>query len=134
MRSIAINLLIATAAVFVPIKAALIAIVVLTLLDLVSGVSAAIKRKESITSSGFKRTVIKLLVYLSVACLAYVVEAFLTGGLIPLAKIASGLVGVTELKSILENMEEVTGLPILQMLIDKLAQQGGGDGGQPPAP
>jgi phage-related holin len=132
MKSIAFNLLLATAAVFLPIKAALVAIVVLTVLDLVSGIAAAIKRKESITSSGLKRTVIKLLVYLSVACLAYVVETFLTGGFVPLAKIASGLVGITELKSILENMEEVTGIPMLQLLIDKLAQQGGDSGGQPP--
>jgi phage-related holin len=123
-----INLILATCAVFVPIKAALAAIVVLTLVDLVSGVVAAIKRKESLTSSGFKRTVIKLLVYLSVACLGYVVETFLTGGLVPLSKIMTGLVGVTELKSILENLEDITGLPLLKMLIDKLSQQQGSNG------
>lgn len=125
MKSIALNLLLATVAVFIPIKAALLAIVALTLLDLVTGVTAAIRRKEALTSSGFKRTVVKLFVYLSVACLAYVVETYLTGELIPLAKIMSGLIGITELKSVLENLESITGLPLLQLLIDKLAQQQG---------
>jgi phage-related holin len=125
MRSIAINLLLATAAVFMPIKAMLLSIVMLTLVDLVSGIGAAIKRKEPITSSGLKRTIIKLLVYLCVACLGYVVETYMTGDIIPLAKIMSGLVGITELKSILENTEEITGIPMLQLLIDKLSQQQG---------
>lgn len=118
-----LNLLLATLAVFMPIKAALLLIVILTLLDLVTGVAAAIKSKEPITSNGLKRTVIKLLVYLSVACLGFLVEKFLTGDFVPLAKIMSGLVGITELKSILENMETITGLPILQLLINKLSQQ-----------
>lgn len=123
MKSIAINLLIATMAVFMPIKAALLLIVFLTLVDLITGVAAAIHRKEPVTSSGLKRTVIKLLVYLSVACLSYLVERYLTGEFVPLAKIMSGLVGITELKSILENLEEVTGIPLLQVLINKLSQQ-----------
>lgn len=127
MKTIATNLLLATILLFVPIKAALLTIIALTLIDLLSGVAAAVKRKEPITSSGLKRTVIKLLVYLSVACLAYLVERFLTGEFIPLAKIMSGLVGITELKSILENLEDITGLPLLKLLIDKLAQQQGPD-------
>jgi phage-related holin len=123
MRTLLLNLALAALAVFIPIKAAIITIVILTLLDFVSGVMAAMRRKEQLTSSGFKRTVVKLLVYLAVACLAFLVERFLTGDLVPLAKIASGLVGITELKSILENLEDITGLPLLKLLIDKLSQQ-----------
>jgi len=123
MKTLVLNLIIATLAIFIPIKAALVAIVVLTLLDLVAGVAAAIKSKEAITSSGLKRTVVKMLVYLSVACLSYVVQKFLTGEMLPLANIMTGLIGITELKSILENLESITGLPLLQLLINKLTQQ-----------
>jgi phage-related holin len=123
VKTLALNLLLATVALFMPIKAALISIVALVLLDLVTGIVASMRRKDPITSSGLKRSVVKIFVYLSVACLAFVVETFLTGDYVPLSKIMSGLIGITELKSVLENIESITGLPILQLLIDKLTQQ-----------
>jgi phage-related holin len=123
LKTVTFNLLLASLLVFAPIKATLVTVMLFTLLDLITGVLAAHKRKEAITSSGFKRTVIKLLVYLGVVMLGYLTEQYLTGDIMPVVKILAGLVGLTELKSILENTEELTGIPLLQVIIDKLSQQ-----------
>jgi phage-related holin len=123
MKTLAFNLALAALLVFVPIKATLITVMVLTLVDLGMGIAAARKRGEKVTSSGLKRTVIKLLVYEAVVMLGYLTEQYLTGEFVPVVKILGGLVGLTELKSVLENAEELTGIPILQVIIDKLSQQ-----------
>lgn len=118
-----INILLAAVLLFMPIKASLIAAMLLTGLDLVSGILAAKKRKEPITSSGLKRTVVKILVYEVCIMLAYLVERYLTQGFLPACNIATSFVGITELKSVLENIEDIAGMPILKMLISKIAQE-----------
>jgi phage-related holin len=123
MKDILSNLALATLLVFLPIKATLTVVMVLVLVDLVTGILAARKRGEKITSSGLKRTVIKLLVYESVVMLGFLTEQYLTGDIVPVVKILGGLVGLTELKSVLENAEELTGIPLIQVIIDKLSQQ-----------
>jgi Bacteriophage holin family len=124
MKNVLINLALATLLVFVPIKASLVAVGVLTFLDLVLGVCAARKRGESITSSGLKKTVVKLLAYETTVMLGFLVEQYLTGDLMPVVKILGGMIGITELKSVLENLEELTGIPLLQLLIQKLTSFG----------
>jgi hypothetical protein len=66
----------------------------------------------------------KLAVYESVVLLAFLVEQYLTGDFVPIVKILSGYIGITELKSCMENMEDITGVPILKALIDKLSKAG----------
>lgn len=122
MKSIAFNLVTASLLVFLPIKATLLTAFVLVLLDLLSGLLAAHKRGEQITSSGLKRTLVKLLAYEIVIMLGYLTEQYMTGDLVPVVKILGGLVGLTELKSVLENAEELTGIPLIQVLINKLNQ------------
>jgi phage-related holin len=119
-RQLPLNLLIAALLVLAPIRASLAVTLLLTLADLVTGVLAARKRGEAITSAGFKKTVVKILVYEAVVILGFLVERFLVGDLLPIVKIAGGMVGLTELKSVLENLEELTGMPLLQAIINKL--------------
>lgn len=89
--------------------------------DLVVGVWAARVRKEPITSAGFKRTIIKILAYELVVMLGFLTEQYLTGDLVPVVKILAGLIGMTELKSVLENIEYITGIPLLKVMVEKLA-------------
>jgi phage-related holin len=123
MKHLAYNLVIAALLVFLPIKATLITVMVLVGVDLITGIIAARKRGESITSSGLKRTVVKALAYEAAIILGFLVQSFLTGDTVPVVKILGGLVGMTELKSVLENLEEITGIPLLKTLIDKISQQ-----------
>jgi Bacteriophage holin family len=98
-----------------PIQAALISSMALVALDFVLGVGVSRKNGLKITSNGFKRTAVKLLVYLSLIVLASIVERFMAPQM-PLSHIASGFVGMTELKSCLENIQLLTGVGISDII------------------
>lgn len=117
------SLAIATLAVFAPIKAALATVLVLIIFDLASGISAAIKRKEKIKSSGLRRTIVKAVVYESCLALGYIAETYLLYGAIPIVKILAGIIATTELLSILENCNCILGKSVFKILIDKLGSE-----------
>lgn len=110
-------------AVFAPIKAIILTAFVLILADLFTGVFAAFKRKEPITSAGFKRTLIKLFVYQSAIMLGYLAETYLTGTLLPVSKIITSYIGFTEIVSVLENLNSIAGGSLLTALITKLGNK-----------
>lgn len=106
-------------AVFTPIKAVMATTGALILVDLITGVWAAIKRKEAVTSKGISRTVAKLFLYECGLCVSYLVHQFMTGDLFPADKLLAGLIGIVELKSILENMNAINGTPVFAQIINK---------------
>lgn len=114
------SLLVSILIVFAPVKATLITVMVLTVTDLISGIMAARKEKKRITSSGLKRTIIKTTVYEVVIMLGFLTEKYMTGDAIPVVKILAGFIGLTELKSVMENIERISGMSIIKLLIDKL--------------
>lgn len=122
MKKIAIDLAFAALLVFAPIKATLITVMVLCTVDLVSGIWASIHKKKKITSSGLKRTVVKVLAYESVVMLGFLTETYLTGPDMPVTKILGGYIGIVELKSVMENIELISGVPVLRMIINKLTK------------
>ena len=107
--------------VLIPIKAVMIAVGFAIFVDLVTGVMAAHKRGEKLTSAGLQRTAIKMFVYETLVVMGYVVEQYMTGPGVPVARIASGFIGLTELKSVAENLNDVTGTDLLKTLIGKFA-------------
>jgi phage-related holin len=108
-------------AVFLPIKAILFVMLVLVIADFITGIYAAIKAKRLITSAGLKRTVGKFLIYELSVCLAFLVHQYLIGDLIPAEKIIASAIGLTELKSILENLDEITGQNTFQALLNRIS-------------
>lgn len=116
-------LAIATLAALAPVKAAVITTGVLVLADLVVGVLAAHKRGEPITSAGLRRTIVKTLCYQGSVICAYITEVHLLDGTLPVTKIVTGLVGLTELRSIFESMDSINGKPIFAALIVKLGSK-----------
>jgi len=113
------NLLLAILAVFAPLQSTVLTVFAIVLLDLLTGLVAARKTKTSITSSGLKRTIVKLAVYLPAILGAYLVGTYLTGPYIPVANIVGGFIGITELKSVLENLDAASGGVGLLALINK---------------
>lgn len=107
-------------AVFAPVKAALVTILVLVAIDLITGIWVSVKNKQQITSAGLKRTIIKLFVYEAAMCLAFLVHQYLTGDTFPADKIVAAMVGLTELKSCVENLQLISGDPLLATLIAKI--------------
>ena len=116
------TLLASVALVFMPIKATLVTVMVLTIADLITGIMASRKEGKKITSSGLKRTIIKTTVYELVVMLGFLTERYMVGDSIPVVKVLAGFIGLTELKSVLENIERISGMPIIKLLIERLNQ------------
>lgn len=102
-----------------PIKAAMIAISVIVIIDTVTGTIAAKKRGEQLTSNGFKRVIVKTVIYQISIITALITEKYLIDSM-PVQKVVIGLLTVTELKSIFENFYTITGLDLFKNIIDKL--------------
>jgi phage-related holin len=102
-----------------PIHLLLAAAVVLTLIDAVTGILAARKRREKIRSAGLRRTVSKLVVYQGAIVAGYMVEVMM-GGSLPVSKLVAACIAVVEGKSVLENCDAISGSPVFGAVIDRL--------------
>ena len=114
------SFLISILAVFAPIKAMILTMLVLVVADLITGILVARKEGEKITSAGIRRTVSKLSLYLTAICVGYLVEIHMLDGFLAVSKIAAGLVACVETKSLFENIDILNGSPIFKSLIKKL--------------
>lgn len=102
-----------------PIKSLLITVGILVAADLATGIIKAKKNKEEITSRRLRETVTKLLAYELVIILCYLIERFMLPD-VPMSKILSGLIAITELLSVNENLFQITGNPIFNKINSKL--------------
>lgn len=116
-----------------PVRPAMAVVLVLPIIDFVLGVTCAFRAKRTLTSAGFKRTIAKVFLYEIATVLAFLVETWLTGPIVPAIKMVTGLIGVTELKSCLEHLDELGGNPIFASLLDKLAPPHPPQSPNPPA-
>lgn len=120
MKDFAVKTILAILVVLAPIKSMMLVAGVLIAADLLSGLWAAHKSKVAITSAGLRRSITKMLVYQATIILAFLVEKYMLDNALPLSKIASSFIGITELKSVLENLNIASGGNLLKDLISKL--------------
>lgn len=120
MKEMLKALAVACLAYFAPTKSVILTTTALVFIDLVFGLMASHKQNIPITSNGLKTTVVKLLVYTAAILLSYVVQQQLTGDDYPVMKWVSAMVGLVELKSILENLDIVSGGGLLSQIIAKI--------------
>lgn len=111
--------IISVVAIFAPIQSLLITTGVLILVDLITGIWSSIKRGEPITSAGLRRTLTKLFVYEAALMVAFLVEHYMSD-ILPFVKMSSAMVSIVELKSVYENLNNISGADLLKSLIDKL--------------
>ncbi len=107
-------------AIFSPIQSALITVVVLIAIDMLTGILAARKKGEPVTSAGLRRTISKIFIYEVAVMIAFITEKYLAPDLLPIVKMASTMVAVVELKSVYENLNVLSGNELLRTLIDKI--------------
>lgn len=113
-------LLLAVLAVFAPIKTALLTAMGLSVIDCITGIMAARKRGEPITSSNLRKTISKIVIFQTAILLAFLTEHYMMADLLPVSKIVAGYIGMTEYTSILENLNDINGGSIFKALIEKL--------------
>lgn len=107
-----------------PIKATMFAVGALIIVDLFTGVWAAIKRDENITSNGFRRTVSKVIAYQLAIITSFIIDKYFAVGFgIEVVKIVAGLVAMTEFKSIMENISSITKLDLWKQILKQTQGQ-----------
>ncbi len=116
LEALGINIL----AIFAPIESVILTSLLLLVVDLITGIMAAKKRGEPITSAGLRRTVSKIFIYEAALLLAFLTEKYLLGHMMPVTKMVSGMIGMVELKSVFENMNDISGQDLLSSLLTKL--------------
>lgn len=114
------KLLLASLAVLAPIKMIMITVGFLIMADLLTGIMAAKKRGEKISSAVMRRTISKMFVYQLSVISGFLLEEFILTGLIPVTKIVAGVIGLVEFKSMLENSNYIIGGDIFKLILKKL--------------
>lgn len=117
------GMLLSSLATLAPIKPIMISVGILIFADLILGILASLKQNIPISSAALRRTVSKMVVYHIAILSGFLVEKYLIGDLIPATKLIAGVIGMVELKSILENSDIINGSPIFIGLIKKLGSQ-----------
>lgn len=107
-----------------PVVPAIFAVYFLIFLDLITGVWAAIKQNQEITSGGLSRTIGKILIYSTTIIMSYVVHKYLFVGFdFPIESLVSGFIAITETKSILENINKISKNKAIKDLIIILSNE-----------
>jgi hypothetical protein len=123
MKDLLEKLLLASLAALAPIQAIIISVGILILADMVTGILAARKRGEKISSAAMRRTVSKMFVYQMVVISGFLLEKYILGSIVPVSKIVAGVIGMVEFKSMLENVNKITGIDILSDLMKKIGSK-----------
>lgn len=106
-----------------PIHSVMITVGVLISMDLITGLWAAYKKSEIITSAALRRTVSKFVIYQIAVISAFIVQKYMLADLVPASNIVAGVIGMVELKSVLENASKILGGDVFKLILEKLGSQ-----------
>lgn len=109
---------------FSPVKEIVHVMLIFILIDFISGVWAARKRKETLESRKFRKTLIKFLWYTVALILCFMMEKTFNLSWSNLSGIIGGFICFIELKSIFENITVITGEPIFLKILHMIRKRG----------
>jgi hypothetical protein len=115
--------IVSSVAFLLPIKLVILTAGVLIIADLFTGILAAKKREEKITSAALSRTVAKMAVYQTVIITGYMLQMNLLGNVVPVINLVGSVIGMVEFKSIVENANTILGTDIFKELIKKMSSK-----------
>lgn len=128
------SLFVSSMAFLLPIKLVIITAGVLIFTDLITGIFAAKKRGERITSAALSRTIAKLAVYQTVIITGYMLQMNLLSNVVPVINIVGGVIGMVEFKSIIENANTILGTDIFKEVMARLSSSNNQLPGGSPVP
>lgn len=123
MKQFLYNLGVSAMAALAPIKPVMITVGILIISDLISGVWAAHKRGERITSAALGRTITKMVVYQTAVITGFLLQRYLLADALPVVNLVGGVIGMVEFKSFIENANSIVGGDILKEVIKKLSSK-----------
>lgn len=100
-----------------PVNGVMVTMVFLILVDFITGAYAAIKNHIPIRSSRIGHTISKFFIYNLVILAAFFLEKHIVDE-VPFLKIIAGFIAITEIKSILENYNEIYGVNPFKALVN----------------
>lgn len=106
--------------VFAPIKGAIITVGIVIAVDLITGILAARKRGEVISSKAYSKTIGKMIKYQTALLTGYLIEKYLIGGLLPISSVVTTAIGIGEAISLYENLNVLTDNKIFGGLVGTL--------------
>lgn len=123
MKSFLSNLLVSALAALAPIKPVMITVGILIISDLITGIWAARKRGEPITSAALGRTVSKMVVYQTAVVTGFLLQKYLLADAMPIVNIVGGIIGMVEFKSFVENANAIVDGDIMKEILKKLGSK-----------
>lgn len=106
----------------IPIRDFILITSFLVILDLITGVLAASRRKEKIRSRALMRTTGKLLLYYCAVLASHSVEEVFVNN-IPITYFTAFTISITEFKSVLENVGAGTGTKLSRLIIEYILKR-----------
>lgn len=110
-------------AIFAPVHTVMATVGALICIDLISGIMAARKRKEPVTSAALRRTLSKMIIYQIAVISGFLAEHYMLGDSLPIVKLIAATIGLVEMKSILENLNDINGAPLFASIISSLGSK-----------
>lgn len=110
-------------ALIAPLNGVLTTMVLLIVVDFITGAYAALKLKAPIKSKRIGHTISKFFIYNLVIISAYFLEKHIVNE-VPFLKIIAGFIAITEIKSILENYNKIYGVNPFKALMNVIKQTG----------
>lgn len=95
-------------------------ILLLLIIDFITGIWAAIKKGEKITAKKMGLTIDRMIVYMLGIIAAYGIQHGIAQDAIKVMMIFTTLIGVREFKSIVENIEVITGARIWSYIVSQI--------------
>jgi hypothetical protein len=112
------NLFVIVTSILSPSVPLILTIGFLVMVDMAFAIYSAHKRNIPITSKKMGNTISKLFLYTLTIISVHCLEKYIIGPILPITKIAAGLIGLVEIKSILETFETLTGINIWDSIKD----------------
>ena len=114
---------VAAISIFTPVVPMLLTIGVLIIIDFLVGIYRAFKMGEQITSRKMGNTISKMFLYQLTIISLFLFETYILMNILPVTKIGAVLISITELKSIDESVEKMTGVGVWKKLV-KIIKRG----------
>ena len=123
MKQYLMPMFVAAISIFTPVVPMLLTIGVLIVIDFLVGIYRAFKMGEQITSRKMGNTISKMFLYQLTIISLFLFETYILGSIMPVTKIGAVLISITELKSIDESVEKMTGVGVWRKLV-KIIKRG----------
>ena len=123
MKQYLMPMFVAAISIFTPVVPMLLTIGVLIIIDFLVGIYRAFKMGEQITSRKMGNTISKMFLYQLTIISLFLFETYILMNILPVTKIGAVLISITELKSIDESVEKMTGVGVWKKLV-KIIKRG----------